>query len=301
MTRAWFTSHLWSILNLAFSTPTHSDSSAAGYSAILKQPLSPASAFETGTAGRINQGFERLIQQSGSHFSGQQWLFACCCLAAILGVTAFAATSHLLLTAAAVTFGAAAPLAVASAFRKSRQSKIMEQLPAVAKSISRNSIAGQNFETALQHTASQTPAPLGDELQQAVNEIRLGIMPARAIGELGHRTGVAELAMFSSAVTIHQNQGGNLATMLERFAVAVQDRLHFESRVRAATIATRLGTLLMLGLPPCIVVYYSFQDETYLTRLLSSSIGRLSVAVAVGLQVTGAISVYRILKQSTRQ
>lgn len=286
---------------MAFSTHTHSDSSAAECSAILKQPISPASAFESGMAGQINQAFERLIQQSGSRHSGQQWLFACCCLAALLGAMTFAATSHLLLTAAAITLGAAAPMAVASACRKSRQSKIIEQLPAVAESISRNSIAGHNFESALQHTASQTAAPLGDELQQAVNEIRLGIMPARAIGELGHRTGVVELAMFSSAVSMHQNQGGNLAKMLERFAVAVRDRLHFESRMRAATIATRMGTSLMLGLPPCIVAYYSFQDGTYLTRLLSSSTGRLSVTVAVGLQIIGAISVYRILNQSTRQ
>lgn len=282
----------------SFSTP--SESSAPAFSEILKHQPPRNQTAKTGIAAEVNQAFERLILQTGSVRTHQQWLTACVCMAALCAAAAFAATSHLLITAAAVVFGATIPLTVASTIRRFRQRNIVQQLPAAAESISKNCIAGHNLESALQQTAKQTASPLGDELHQAVRKIGLGITPADAIGELQHRTGVMELAMFCSAIKMHQNHGGNIAIMLERFAASVRDRLHFDNRMRAATIATRLGTTLMLGLPPCIVAYYSYQDSGYLSRLLSSSIGRLSVTIAVTLQLVGAISVYRILKQSSR-
>ena len=106
--------------------------------------------------------------------------------------------------------------------------------------------------------------------------------------------------MFASAIKVHQDTGGDLIQVLERFATAIRDRLHFVNRLRAATIASRMGAVLMLVFPPMIVVFYMYRDPTYLQQLLSSFWGRFSLGGAIALQVIGALAVFRILKRSAR-
>jgi tight adherence protein B len=128
----------------------------------------------------------------------------------------------------------------------------------------------------------------------------MGLDPGAAVQGFPERTGFPTLTMFTSAIKVHQDTGGDLIRVLERFATAVRDRLHFINRLRAATIASRMGAVLMLVIPPLIVVFHVYREPTCLQQLQSSFWGRFSLGGAVGLQILGAILVFRIFKNSTR-
>ena len=91
-----------------------------------------------------------------------------------------------------------------------------------------------------------------------------------------------------------------ISSVLERLATAVRDRLHFVSRQRSATIAARLGAVMMVFIPVLVMGFYLFRDPNYLNILLNSFWGRLSLWTGVSLQIVGCLLVVRILSRSAR-
>jgi tight adherence protein B len=188
----------------------------------------------------------------------------------------------------------------ASIARSRRQKAIMEQLPGMADELSRCARSGRNLEHSFTLVAADTPSPLGDELRVSARRMEMGLDVGSAVKDLAARTGVTTLTMFTSALTVHQDTGGDLISVLERLATAVRDRLHFVARQRAATIASRMGAILMVVIPVLVMSFYLFRDPNYLTSLTGSFWGRLSLWTAIVFQVVGCLLVFRILSRSAR-
>ncbi len=271
-----------------------------GFSRILKEDVRFAPENTGSTADRVNGWFDTLMQQSGVENTPSLWLVLCALVGLGFAGAAWLITESLLTTAALLALGALAPIIFAMVARSRRQQKILEQLPGVSEELARAAQSGRNLVSSLQVVAADTPAPLGEELRLAVRRCDMGIDPGTAVRDLPERTGVNALAMFTSAIGVHQETGGNLVQLLERLATATRDRLHYASRLRAATIASRAGAIMMLVIPPLVVLFYLFRDPTYLDRLLSSFPGRMSLGIAIALQLIGAFFVFRILKRSSR-
>ncbi len=267
---------------------------------ILKEDVRYAVGNDNSTSDAVNGWFDRLMLQSGIETPPSVWLSLCVITGLALGGAMFLLTEQFLLTAFAAVVGIALPLGLAMLLRSRRQKKIMELLPAAAEELSRAARTGRNVENSFLTVAADTPAPLGDELRLAARRTEMGIDLASAVRDLPERTGVATLTMLTSAIAVHQDTGGDLVQVLERMASSVRDRLHFSNRLRAATIASRLGATMMLIIPPLVVAFYVFRDPNYLQNLTSSYWGRLSLWLAIGLQIVGAILVYRILRKSAR-
>lgn len=248
----------------------------------------------------INGWFDRLMIQSGIRTSPIVWLGLCLVVALTLGGLVFVLLEQPFPAAIAGILGAFLPIGIAIALRSQRQKKIMDQLPGMAEELARAARSGRNIESSFQLVAADTQAPLGDELRISARRTEMGLDLASAVRDLADRTGVGTLTMFSSAVAVHQDTGGDLIMVLERLATSVRDRLHFVSRLRAATIASRLGAVMMLIVPIAVIGFYLFRDPDYLNKLLSSFWGRLSLWLAVVMQIVGAITVFRILQRSAR-
>jgi tight adherence protein B len=112
------------------------------------------------------------------------------------------------------------PIAVAMGLRTRRQAQIMEQMPGMAESLARAARTGRNVAHSFRAVAADTPAPLGDELRLVVRRTEMGMDLGTAVRDLTERTGVTTLTMFSSAVGVHQDTGGDLIQVLERLPSA---------------------------------------------------------------------------------
>ncbi len=266
------------------------------FSGILREEVRFSSGEESGPGAAVNGWFDRLMLQSGIDTSPAVWLMLCLLAGVALGGLAFLLTELTAVSLLAGLTGIALPLVIAAALRSARQKKIRTQLPEAAEELARAARSGRNIESALHFVAGDTASPLGDELRLAVRRMEL----ASAVHDLPDRTGVGSLTMFTSAISLHQETGGDLVSVLERLAAAVRDRMHFVSRMRAATIASRLGAFLMLGLPPLIIAFHVFNDPQYLSSLMSSFWGRLTFWTGVLLQIVGGLMVLRILKSTAR-
>lgn len=271
-----------------------------GFRDILKEDQRFSTGSGAGAGEAINGWFDKLILQSGIRTSPSVWLLLCCVTALAVGGSVFVASENLLATGFGGLIGMVIPIGIALLLRSRRQKKIMEQLPAMAEELARAARTGRNVESSFRMVAADTPTPLGDELRLAVRRTELGLDLASAVRDLYQRTGVGTLTMFSSAIGVHQETGGDLILVLERLATAVRDRLHFVNRLKAATIASRLGAIMMLIIPPLVMMFFVLTRQNYLADLLGSFWGRLSIGIAVTLQIVGGFLVFRILRRSAR-
>ena len=148
--------------------------------------------------------------------------------------------------------------------------------------------------------AGDTQAPLGTELKLSVRRMEMGLDVASSVRDLADRTGVSTLTIFSSALALHQDTGGDLIMVLERLATAVRDRLHFVARQRAATVASRWGAAIMIFIPFVVMIIYSVWYPDYLAQLTDSYAGRMSLWLGTTGLLVGSFLVYRILARSAR-
>lgn len=270
------------------------------FSGLLREDEYFSSGAGQGAGEAVNGGFDRLMIQSGIKTSPSIWLGLCVLSAVGLGGLFYISTEAPLISAALVIVGGFLPILLAVVLRSRRQKQILEQLPGMAEELARVSRSGRNLESAFQLVAADTPAPLGDELRLSARRNQMGIDLATAVRDLPLRTGVASITVFTSAVSVHQDTGGDLIAVLERLAASVRDRLHFVSRLRAATIASRLGAFMMIVIPVAVVAFYVVRDPNYLSTLMGSSLGRISLWTAIVLQFVGCAVVIRVLNRSAR-
>ncbi len=272
----------------------------AGFAGILREDVRYSTGGESSTGEAINGWFDRLMLQSGIATSPSVWLMLCVITGVAMGGLVFVLTEMIPVAVLGGLMGIAIPLVAAAMMRSSRQKNIRAQLPEAAEELARAARSGRNIESALHFVAGDTASPLGDELRLAVRRMDMGIDVASAVRDLPERTGVTALTMLTSAISLHQDTGGDLVSVLERLAGAVRDRAHFVNRMRAATISSRLAWILMMAIPPLIVGFFIIRDPLYLTSLLSSFWGQLTFWGGVGLQIVGALLVYRILRKTAR-
>ena len=267
---------------------------------LLRENQQFATGSGTGMSESVNGWFDRLMLQSGIRTSPMLWLAFCLLSALAFGGMAFVLLESAVPTAFCTVFGLLVPVGMAIALRNRRQTAIMAQLPGMADELARSARAGRNLEQSLLLVAGDTPAPLGSELKMSARRMEMGMDVASSVRDLADRTGVSTLTMFSSALALNQDTGGDLIMVLERLATAVRDRLHFVARQRAATVSSRWGAAMMVIIPFIVMVIYTVWYPDYLARLTDSYAGRISLWLGIAGLLTGSFFVYRILARSAR-
>jgi tight adherence protein B len=270
------------------------------FSGLLREDQKFATGEGTGVSESVNGWFDKLLMQSGIKTSPALWVATCFVSALAFGGMAFVLSENLVSTAFFTIVGILVPVAATIGLRTRRQTAIMAQLPGMADELARSARAGRNLEHSLMMVAGDTASPLGDELKVSARRMEMGLDVSSAVRDLADRTGVSTLTMFSSALSLHQDTGGDLIMVLDRLSTSVRDRLHFVARQRAATVASRWGAAMMVLIPLGVMMLYTIWYPDYLDRLTESSAGRISLWLGIIGLLTGSFFVYRILARSAR-
>ncbi len=270
------------------------------FAGILREQEVFGSDGDAGFENSINSWFDKLMIQSGIGV-GPSMLLA---MSLFLGVVGFGMTFVIqenMLTALMIgAMGAVAPVITAVFARQRRQKKMMQQLPAMIDELARAAKTGRSIEQCWELVSHDTPAPLGDELMDCNRRIKMGDDLSQALQSLPYRTGIITLNILVTTLTVHQQTGGDLVSVLERLSQTIRDRLLFFGRLRAATVGARWTAIMMLALVPFIVVFFSLGDPEYFPKVMASSMGRAATVTAIAFQVVGTSWILRILHNSQR-
>ncbi len=268
------------------------------FGGILRQQETYAENDSDDLGNRINSWFDLLMIQSGIELSPSMVLALSLCSGVAFGGLVFVLQENPITTAIAACFGFLAPIIVALIMRSRRQTVMMNQMPPMVDELARAAKTGRSLEACMQVVASDTPAPLGDELRRCTDRIAFGLPLSQALEELPIRTGLVSTSVLATALAVHRETGGDLVHVLQRLSGTIRDRIQFQGRLAAATAASRAVAIMMILLPPAIVLFFIYRDPAYLQKLMDSTWGLRSMVVAICLQILGSLAVLRILQSS---
>ena len=99
---------------------------------------------------------------------------------------------------------------------------------------------------------------------------------------------------FAAALLSQQLAGGDLATLLRRFAAAAADRDRTEADARSATAQARFTGLLVVAMPAGAALLAELLEPGFVAGLLTEPGSATLLALAVALQLAGFAAIRRL-------
>jgi tight adherence protein B len=267
----------------------------AGDSGVLvaKAPLQPPA---EGWNDKLDQGFERMVEYTGTGLTAEQALGLISMAGVVLGGAFYLWRDQLWLGLLGFLIGAGVPFTVFWLLRARYRRQLQEQLPDAFYLLARSLRAGLSLEQSLALSAEQGVKPLANEFRRCVGQVRLGLALPIALQMMADRIHLMDFNAFVSAVAFHRISGGNLALILDRLAAGTRDRNQFRGHLSAATAQGRI-TAIFLGLfGPIVLLVYALAQPAHVQAFFQSPTGWLAVAVALVLELIGTVWLYRLLR-----
>jgi tight adherence protein B len=204
-------------------------------------------------------------------------------------------TGSWLLMAVGVVGIAMLPNLVLVRLARQRRLSFAGQLPDALMLVSAAIRSGASLPLALRQMSQEMAAPCGQEFELMLREQRLGVTLDEALGSLERRMGGDDLRLFTAAVRIAGDSGGNLAETLERLADSTRRKLTVEEKIRALTAQGRLQGLIMTLLPPAVAAALFAIEPEAMEPLIATWQGWIVCGVIAVLELAGLLFIRRIM------
>ena len=260
----------------------------------LVAQLQAAPGFFDALVTRIGN-LSRLFEQADTKLTPARF-FAISGIMALFGglITLAAGGSPFLVPVVAGTL-AVMPLMWLMLRRRKRLRKFASQLPNALDLVSRALRAGHSLGSGLNLVAQEMQAPINQEFQRVFESQNLGIALEEGLQTMCDRVPNLDLKFFVTAVTLQRQTGGDLAEILDKIAHLIRERFKLWGTVQALTGEGRLSGVVLLALPPLLFLAVYYLNPKYVMVLFTDPMGKQMLAVAVFLQVVGALVIKKII------
>jgi len=187
------------------------------------------------------------------------------------------------------------PVAALRRIKQSRRSRFALQFPDALMLMCAGLRAGSSPIVAFSEVSQRLPAPLSEEFSLVLRELKFGLRLEAALSRLEQRMPLQDVRLFSSAVKIAQETGGNLAETLQLLAESARARSNLEGKLQVLTAQGRMQAWVMVALPVLVLIGMRAVDPEGAQLLLGTSQGWWVLAGVVLLQVLGLFMIRRIL------
>jgi tight adherence protein B len=192
---------------------------------------------------------------------------------------------------------AAGPAAAAwtvSRRRAAYRTAVDRGLAEVAVAVADALAVGRSPRAALAAAATSLQGPPAREMERVRAELALGASTREVLEALRRRVGSPRVDSFAAALLSQQLAGGDLATLLRRFAAAAADRDRTAADARSATAQARFTGLLVVAMPAGAGLLAELLAPGFLGGLISNPASATMLAGAAALQLAGFAAIRRI-------
>lgn len=240
----------------------------------------------------LREKFALALEQSGLGVAVERVFLFAGILGLLGGIAAYLASPYPLLTIPAGVIAVGVPFLYVEYKRRARIERLCRQLPEAFDQLKRAVKSGQTIAGAMQIVATDMPAPLSEEFSVCCKQQQLGLPVQAALHDLARRTGVMELQIFSVAMLVQRDSGGNCIELLNNLAEMVRGRLNLVARVKALTGEGRMQATVLAILPIAAFAAIMTLDPEYGKPLLDRP--HLLVAIAAA-QILGMLWIRKIV------
>jgi tight adherence protein B len=245
---------------------------------------------------QLSLRIDRRLRQAGMKINVGTFVLVCCTLFALGAVTGMLLHWPFVLAFIAGLVLLFVPLLVLNVKRRTRINNFISQFPDALEMFARSLRAGHSFTGAIQMVGQEMPDPIGPEFQKVFDEQNLGIPLRQALLGMADRIDALDVKFFVTAILIQRETGGNLAEIIDNLSYVIRERFRVQGQLKIYTAQGRMTGVVLVLLPIAIACVILMSNPDYLKPLLSDSIGRSMIAVAVVMQVAGAIVVKKIVR-----
>lgn len=202
---------------------------------------------------------------------------------------------HLALLPIVVAVLGALPLMWILWRRKRRLKQFAAQLPDALEMIARGLRSGQSLGFGFNAVSEEMSNPISTEFQRAFEEQNLGVPLEETLRDLSERIPNLDLKFFVTAVILQRQTGGDLAEILDKIGALIRDRFRIWGQVQALTGEGRLSGVVLLALPFVLFFAVYQLNPEYLMILFTDPMGKQMLAIAIIMQVIGALVIRKIV------
>jgi tight adherence protein B len=192
----------------------------------------------------------------------------------------------------AVAGPAAAGWAIGARRRRYRRA-VERSLPEVATAVADSLSAGRSLRASLTGSVASLDGPPATELARLASDLEAGTATGAAITKWQARMRSDRVDAFAAALLSQRLAGGDLASLLRRFADGAAERERVAEDARAATAQARFTGLLVVAMPTGGALFAELLQPGFLATLLASPPAVVLLALSAGLQVAGFAMIRR--------
>ncbi len=227
-------------------------------------------------------------------FGPEQLLFLILVCTVLIGWL-LATSTHSLVAAPLALFVPVLANAVVKILAGRQRRAFSEQLPDNLAVIASAMRAGQTFIGSLRAVLDDAPEPSKRELRRAVMDEQLGTPLAEALKRVTERMHSEDFQHVAIVAALQRETGGNTAEVIDLVANTVRERIEIRRMVRGLTAQGRLSGGVLSMLPVGLLIMISLINPTYVHPLFHSTTGLIGLGVGIGLVVTGALVIRKIV------
>jgi tight adherence protein B len=197
----------------------------------------------------------------------------------------------------APVFALAGPLATGwiIARRRERYRREVEaDLAAIASAMADGIGAGRSVRTALAFAGGALSGPSAAEMARLRADIELGTPTRQALRCFCARVDSPRADAFAAALLTNDRSGGDLVSLLRRFAAAARERERVVAEARAATAQARFTALLVVGMPAGAGVLAELAHPGFMAATLREPLSLILLGLAAGLQLAAFAAIKRL-------
>ena len=130
-----------------------------------------------------------------------------------------------------------------------------------------------------------------------VRDVKLGGDLARSLREAGQRLRSRGFDLFSTALLVNREKGGNLPAALDTMAASLKEIWRLEQKLETSSAEGRKAVWLISGMPLFVFVLISAVDPSIPQTLFRSFAGACLVSVAAAVYGLGMWWMLRVLRR----
>ncbi|MFA6147077.1 MAG: type II secretion system F family protein [bacterium] len=193
-------------------------------------------------------------------------------------------------------FLATAPGVVVGVKGRRRMKAFTSQFPDALEMFARSLRAGHSFTGAIQLVAQEMPHPMGTEFRQVFDEQNLGVPLREALTGMTRRVESLDARFFVTAILIQRETGGNLAEIIDKIAHVIRERFRIQGQLKIFTAQARMTGIILTLLPVGLALAIGLLNPDYLKPLWFERAGRILIALALCMQIAGALVIRKIVR-----
>lgn len=254
-----------------------------------------ARGFYTGYKQGFTDNASTTMQEMFLFIDPQKLFFANIVILLIVPALVWLLTGKAVLAVIVTIIAMIVPRVAYSVLKKRRLEKIVEQLPDALNMMGGSLRSGASLAIALDLVATETEAPLSQELSLLLREQKLGVTLEDALESLSKRLHLEEVDLFVSAVTISKGVGGNLAEVLERLGTTLRSKAVMEGKIKALTSQGKLQGIVVGLLPILMGLVLTYLEPEAMEPLFNTWYGWTVVGVISVLLIIGGVMIRKII------